>query len=125
MTTAKHRQRGMSMIQALLLTGVAVFFGLFAIKVGPAYMEYLTVAQVADDISQNTALLSKPRSKIYAQIQKAYKMNNLWDLDPKETIMLEKHKGKGFSVRVKYEKRANLFSNIYVVTTFDKKAGQP
>jgi len=125
MTTVRQKQRGMSMIQTLLVIGVAVFFGMFAFKVGPAYLEYITVAKIADDIAADTEVMAKPKSKIYSQIQAAYKMNNLWDLDPKETIMLEKHKGKGFVVRVKYEKRANLFSNIHVVTAFDKTVGEP
>ncbi len=118
-------QRGLSTIQVLFLIGVFSFIGLFAFKVGPAYIEYLTVAKIADDVSQNADLMKKPKSKVFTAIDKAYRTNNLWDLAAKDTIHLEKDGKKGYVIKVQYEKRANLFSNIHVVTVFDKTVGTP
>jgi len=119
------RQKGMSFIAVFALVGMIAFLGMFAFKVVPPYMEYMTVAKIADDVAGNAKLMSQPRSKVNEYIGKAYRTNNLWDLKPKETIRLSKDGRKGYKVEVDYEKRANLFSNIYVVTKFQKEAGQP
>ena len=113
------------MVQVMFLVGVFGFIGLFAFKVGPSYIEYLTVSKIADDIAGNPDLMKRPKSKVYQAIDKAYRTNNLWDLAARDTIVLQKDKNKGYLVKVQYEKRANLFSNIHVVTAFDKTAGTP
>lgn len=125
MIKTRDTQRGMSMIQAMFLIAVFGFVGLFAFKVGPSYIEYLTVAKIADDVAANPELMKKPKGKVLTAIDKAYRTNNLWDLAAKDTILLEKDSNKGYVVKVQYEKRANLFSNIHVVTVFDKTAGTP
>jgi len=125
MTTVKHKQRGFSMLQALFLMAVFGFIGLFTLKVGPAYIEYLTIAKIADDTVTDPEIMSQSKSKILSHIDRAYRTNNLWDMKAKETIILKKEKNKRYSLRVKYEKRANLFSNVHVVTVFDKLASTP
>jgi len=122
---ARGRQRGMSMGMMLLVVAVAVFLGLFAFKVGPNYFENWTVQKIANDTATNAELMqSKSKSKIYSHLTKAYRTNSLWDLKPEDTIELVKNGNRGWNVHVKYEKRENLFSNIYVVTAFDSIAGE-
>lgn len=116
---ALQRQRGMGLATVLVIISVTIFIGLFAFKVAPHYMENWTVLNIADDVAANPELLKKPRSQVYAYINQAYRTNNLWDLDPKETIKLKKDGSKGYIVSVQYEKRAKLFHNIDLVTTFD------
>lgn len=120
-----NKQQGITFLGAFALIAVLLFLGLFAMKVGPSYIEYLTVAKIADDVAANPKLMKAPKSKVLAYIGQAYRTNNLWDLKPKETIKLSKDGRKGYKVEVDYEKRANLISNIYVVTKFNKEAGQP
>jgi len=109
----------------MLVVAVAVFFGLFAFKVGPNYFENWTVQKIANDTATNAELMqSKSKSKIYSHLTKAYRTNSLWDLKPEDTIELVKNGNRGWNVHVKYEKRENLFSNIYVVTAFDTVAGE-
>lgn len=112
-------QRGMGMTTVMVIISVALFLGLFAFKVGPHYFENWTVNKVVEEISAKPDVLKKPRSKVYAQINKAYRQNNLWDLKAEDTIELKKNKKTGYTLIVNYEKRANLFANIDVVTTFD------
>lgn len=115
-----QRQRGIGMTGLLAIMGVSVFMGMFAFKVGPHYMENLTVTSIATDLAGNATMLKKPRSKVYMHINQAYRTNNLWDLVPQDTIKLKKDGKLGYIVTVQYEKRANLFHNIDVVTSFDK-----
>jgi len=117
------KQAGLSFIGVFALIGVGMFLGLFAFKVGPNYFEYMTVKNIADEVQANTELLRSPKSKVMAHIGRAYRTNNLWDLKPEETITLQKDGKRGYQVTVSYEKRANLFSNIDVVTAFNAQAG--
>ncbi len=113
-------QRGMGLTAILVIMAVSIFLGMFAFKVAPHYMENWTVTKIANDVASNAELLKKPRSKVYSYINQAYRTNNLWDLSPEDTIKLKKDGKRGYIVTVQYEKRANLFSNIDLVTSFDK-----
>ncbi len=115
-----HKQRGMSMIAVFLIVAVAVFFVTAAFKVGPNYMEYLTVAKIAEDATADSDVMKGPKSKVHKYINQAYRTNNLWDLKSEDTIELQKDGRLGYKVKVNYEKRINLFSNIDVVTVFNK-----
>lgn len=124
-TCARRRQSGMSLTMVMLVVSVAIFLGLFAFKVGPNYFENWTVQKIASDTASNAELMStKSKSKIYSHLNSAFRTNSLWDLKPEETIELTKNGNRGWNVHVKYEKRENLFSNIYVVTAFDQLAGE-
>ena len=120
---AKYRQRGIGMYSLMAIAGVAIFVALVAFKVGPSYAEYWTVSRVADDVAANTGLLKGPKSKVYQSIAQGFKQNNLWDAEPKEMIRLEKDARAGMIVHVDYESRTNLFGNVYVVTKFQREAG--
>ena len=114
----RARQAGMSTIGVLAVVGVAIFLGLFAIKVGPAYFENMTIEKIIEDKAADTNLMKAPRSKVYASINQAYRMNNLWDMRAEDTVRLKKDGAKGYVMTVQYEKRANLFANVDVVTVF-------
>jgi hypothetical protein len=115
-------QRGMGMTTVLVIMAVCIFLGLFAFKVAPHYMENWTVSKIANDVASNPELLKQPRSKVYSYLSQAYRTNNLWDLDPEQTIKLKKDGNRGYIVTVDYERRAKLFHNIDLVTTFNKEA---
>ncbi len=121
----RSRQKGMSIGVMLVIMGVSVFIGLFAFKVGPNYFENWTVQKIASDAATNSELMkTKSKAKIYSHLNGAFRTNSLWDLKPEDTIELVKDGNRGWNVHVKYEKRDNLFSNIYVVTAFDNIAGE-
>ena len=119
----QSRQRGMGMVGMMAIAGIAIFIALVGFKVGPSYAEYWTVSRVADDVAAKSELLRGPKSKVYQSIGQGFKQNNLWDAVPKEMIRLEKDGARGMSVHVDYESRTNLFGNVYVVTKFQKEAG--
>lgn len=120
------RQRGLGTTGVLVLMAVGIFIGLFAFKVTPHFMENWTVSKIASDLAANPQMLKQPRSKVYRHIAQAYRTNNLWDLKPEETIILKKDGKRGYIVTVQYEKRATLFRNIDLVTTFDNEvSGTP
>ena len=113
------RQGGTSIFTVLLIISIAAFLGLFAFKVVPNYMEYWTVKSIGTDISNNAELMKKTKSKVMQAITASYRANSLWELKPEESFVLKKDGKRGYIVTINYEKRANLFKNIDVVTRFD------
>lgn len=113
-----HRQRGISFTGVLVLLSCAVFIGLFAMKVGPHYLEHLTVTSITNDLVEKPELLKQSRSKVYEYINQGFRTNNLWDLKAEDTVTLKRDANKGYLVTVQYERRANLFRNIDVITSF-------
>ncbi len=118
------KQAGLSFLGVFALVSMLMFMGLFAFKVVPGYVEFMTVSKIADDLQANPEMMKAPKSKVIAHINAAFRQNNLWDLKAEETIILSKDGRKGYKVQVDYEKRANLLRNIFVVTQFKKDAGQ-
>jgi len=119
---APKAQAGMSLVGIFVLIGMLLFIGLFALKVVPGYVEFMTVSKIVDDTQVDAELMKSPKSKVLNSIDAAYRQNSLWELKAKDTIKLTKDRTLGYKVEVDYEKRANLFSNIYVVTAFKKDA---
>lgn len=116
------RQAGMSFIGVFALISMLLFIGLFALKVVPGYIEFMTVSSIVEETQTNAELMKSTKSNVLNSIDAAYRQNNLWDLKAKDTIKLTKDRLLGYKVEVEYEKRANLLSNIFVVTEFKKSA---
>jgi len=117
------RQRGMSLITVSIILAVAIFFGMFGFKVGPSYAEYWTISRVADGVAEDADLLQGPKNKVWDKVRVGFSQNNLWDAKPKEHMRLEKDGNRGTILMVDYERRVNLFANIFIVTKFEKEAG--
>lgn len=115
-------QRGMSFLGVLIILMMVVFLGMFAFKVGPAYIENQSVLSIAETASQRPELM-RSKSKMREYLNKAFRTNNLWDLQPDEAITMVKDKKKGLILTVAYEKRANLIYNIDLVTRFNTPVG--
>ena len=113
-------QAGMSFLGLFALISMLMFIGLFAFKVVPGYVEFMTVTKIAEDTQADSELMRSPKSKVMASINAAYRQNNLWDLRAEDTITLVKGGPQGYKVSIDYEKRSNLLSNISVVTEFKK-----
>lgn len=116
-----HLQAGMGTTAVLAIMGVAIFVGMFAFKIGPSYFENMTINKIVSDKVADRELMSGPKGKLMSSLNRAYDQNNLWEMKAEDTIELKKDKANGFIVTVKYEKRANLFGNIDVVTFFEKE----
>ncbi|MFK7892507.1 MAG: DUF4845 domain-containing protein [Granulosicoccus sp.] len=115
-----RHQRGVGMTGIMTIIVVSLFLGVFAFRVVPHYLENWTISEIAEGVAANEKLLKKSRSTVYQHIDQAYRTNSLWGVKAEDTIELEKDAKKGYIMTVKYEKRATLFHNIDVVTSFNK-----
>lgn len=118
-TVAGRHQKGMSVTAILLVVTIAAFLALFAFKVVPAHLEFLTVKSIGQTISDNDELMKQPKSKVMVALQKSFRANSLWELKPEESFIVSKDAKRGGNrVEVNYERRSTLFMNIDVVSRF-------
>ena len=114
------REQGLGYIGYMVILAVSIFIGLFAFRVGPHYFENAIVTKVAEDLAAKPDILTQPKSRVYQYVNQAFRTNNLWDLKAEDTITLQRDAKKGYIVTVQYERRAKLFHNIDLITSFEK-----
>ena len=112
------KQAGLSFLGVFALVAMLGFIGLFAMKTVPGYIEFMTISKIVEDTEAKPDIMGSTKSKVLAHINQAYRQNNLWDMKAEDTIVLKKDGRTGFSLKVDYEKRSSLISNIFVVTHF-------
>jgi len=67
------KQAGLSFLGVFALITMVLFIGLFAMKVVPGYVEFMTVSSIADDTQADPDIMKSPKSKVLAHINQAYR----------------------------------------------------
>jgi|SRR5690554_845788 len=117
--SAMGRQGGASALAILIMV---LFFGSvlsLAIKVGPAYMDDLTIQEALENLDGTEGLSRMGPAQIRTLINKSLSVNNIRSLDAKD-IVVEKD-GELVLVNVDYEVRNNLVRNMDVIVHFQHK----
>lgn len=110
------RQRGLGWFGMVFLFGTIAFFAIILIKVGPLYMNQMTLARVvkgvADDPAMGAAGPEAIRSALYAR----WAIDYISQIDAGQVKI--KRSDKGRLLAYDYEARVNLFYNVFVVIHF-------
>lgn len=114
-----HNQKGMTAIGWLLVLGLIAFFALLTLRLVPLYLEFAKVTSVFESLQNESGITRMSKSEIVNLIQKRFSVNDVANVDPKDT-KVSKDKGR-LIVSINYERREHLISNIDVVATFDKQ----
>ncbi|MEH6562130.1 MAG: DUF4845 domain-containing protein [Marinobacter sp.] len=117
--SAMGRQRGAS---ALVILIMVLFFGSLlslAIKVGPAYMDDLTIQEALESLDGTEGLSQMGPAQVRTLINKRLSVNNIRGFDAKD-ITVEKDGGI-VVVNVDYEVRNNLIRNMDTVVHFQHR----
>jgi len=113
----RNRQSGMSIIGMLIIGVMVGFFAMSALKIVPAYMEYLTVKQVvsrtASEFEASTVTIPELRRKI----ANLFNTNQVYALSPRD-VKVYRQKGKTY-IDAGYEFRTSIFWRIDAVVKFD------
>ncbi len=88
-----------------------------AIAVSPAFIEHYQVEKLVEQARTDGKLASAEKTTVYNWFSKAFKNNNLWDLEPKDIIKIT-GKGSQRKIVLQYEVRKPLFSNIELLLDF-------
>lgn len=135
----RMRQGGMGTLAILVILSLLVFFITLLFKLGPAYMNYMTVKSVMDAVaSQPVPAAGAPR-EILSQIGKRLDINNVRGVanvcgegaeakpsrDASEISRLagmdfkvRRNDDKSYAVTVNYQQCEHLFFNIDALMTF-------
>ncbi|MGO3691440.1 DUF4845 domain-containing protein [Marinobacter sp.] len=117
--SAMNRQGGAS---ALVILIMVLFFGsllTLVIKVGPAYMDDLTIQEALESLDGKEGLSQMGPARVRTLINKSLSVNNIRGFDAKD-ISVEKD-GELVVINVDYEVRNNLFRNLDTVVHFQHR----
>jgi len=117
--SAMGRQGGAS---ALVILVMVLFFGsllTLVIKVGPAYMDDLTIQEALESLDGTEGLSRMGPARIRTLINKRLGVNNIRNFDAKD-ITIE-NDGELVLINVDYEVRNNIFRNIDTVVHFQHR----
>lgn len=116
----KQRQHGISTIGLVLLLALLGTIAIVGMRIVPLYADYLTVLQIAKDMQNDGSLLTNTKREINIILNKRFRTNNLWDLNPKEVVKFKKDPTGGIMLHIDYEVRSPLISNLEIIAKFDK-----
>lgn len=114
--SAMNRQGGAS---ALVILVMVLFFGSLLsliIKVGPAYLDDLTIQEALESLDGTEGLSQMGPAQVRTLINKRLSVNNIRGFDAKD-ISVDKDGGL-ILINVDYEVRNNLIRNLDTVVHF-------
>ena len=116
MKPSMRRQRGIGLIGVLFYFVIGGFFLTIAMKLGPHYMEYLSIRSVMRDVAQDPSMAQAGTKDIRESIANRLYINDIRGLDAK-AFKYKKTSG-GYRVNLDYKVQENLFSNVDAVLNF-------
>ncbi|MCK7549338.1 DUF4845 domain-containing protein [Marinobacter koreensis] len=114
--SALGRQGGASAITVLVMV---LFFGsllTLVIKLGPVYLDDLTIQEALESLDGTEGLSNMGPAQVRTLINKRLSVNSIRGFDAKQ-ISVEKN-GEFVVIKVDYEVRNNIFSNVDTVVHF-------
>ncbi|WP_373095258.1 DUF4845 domain-containing protein [Zhongshania sp.] len=112
----KSKQQGMSMLAALCLLGVVLFFATLAVRLAPIYLDYWTLSRIITDITEETRSNDPTPGSIRKELANRFITNRVESVNLKDIkISLDK---KGIIIDAAYEKRVPIMFNVDAVVHF-------
>jgi hypothetical protein len=119
MMSAPRRQRGMALVQWMVLVLIVGGTATLAIRTVPHYIDFYTMVSVVEALPKNQVhVMSK--QKIRDSLQKRFKINNIREFDLNKIVAIERKRG-ATALTLQYEIREHLFYNVDVVLSFTKR----
>lgn len=116
MQSSLKRQRGMGWFGMLLVFGAIAFVAVVAIKVGPLYLNHMTVVRVVKNVADDAEMGGANVQQIRAALQRRWDIDYIEQIEAKDIKV--KRSSRGRMLSYDYEARVSLFYNIYVVVHF-------
>ena len=110
------RQRGLGWFGWLFVFGVIGFTAIVTVKVGPIFMNHMTVMKIVKSVADNADYADAPPEEIRKTLERRWDVDYVNYVDDKEIKIKRGPKGRMLSYDYKAE--VNLFYNIFVVVKF-------
>lgn len=116
----KQSQRGITLIGFVVVLCVVGFFAYCAMKIVPAYSEYMGVVKSMEQLAKEPGVSAQDAAQIRAMLQTKFSVQYVDDeAIPASNIKVTKQ-GGSTSVRVFYDKRVDFLGNVDLLISFDK-----
>jgi hypothetical protein len=111
-----HRQKGVSLSGFLLWAIVICFALLIAFKVGPPYLEYLTIKRQLQQISKDPAAQSGTRRDVEEAFMKRSMVEDINSISAKDLVISKE--GDGLVISAEYTTCRQVMGNLRACMDF-------
>lgn len=116
----KQSQRGLTLIGFVVVLCVVGFFAYCAMKLIPAYSEYMGVVKSMEQLAKEPGISAQEPAQIRAALDLKFGIQYVDSTTvPASNIKVVKQ-GGATSLRVFYDKRVDFIGNIDLLLSFDK-----
>ena len=116
-------QRGLGLWGWIFVLGVIGFVSLVTLQLVPIYLAELSIQKVVKQSANDPANANAPIHELRKNMKTRWDVEGITTLDVGD-VTLEKY-GTGRALVYAYEARAELFANISLVVSFEKKFPMP
>ncbi len=117
MKTSFKRQRGLTFISLIFVLGIAGFFVLLALKVGPIYLDHSKVLSALAAVEEAPDAATLSEHEIREMLRKRFDLNYVSDVDAKDIKIYKS--GYYLKVEIEYEVIKKIMGNLSVLVEFD------
>lgn len=110
------RQRGLGWFGLLFVFGIIAFFAIAVVKVGPLYMNHMTLVRVVKSVADDPEMGAKDAARIRTALERRWAIDYVNHVDFNDIKI--KRNDRGRVLAYDYEARVNLFYNIFVIVHF-------
>lgn len=110
------RQRGMTLTGWMTVVALILFFALLGMKIGPIYLENLTVKDVVESLKEEPLITKRSTTEVKSMIMKRLDINGVYDLKS-EHVTVKKSPGI-MKVDVTYTVQKKMVGNIDILVYF-------
>jgi Domain of unknown function (DUF4845) len=114
---SSSRQAGLSMSMFLLWCVILAFGALLGFKLGPAYMENMTIQKHFNTIAKDSTYASGNRREIENAFSNRAQIDRIEVISPKDIIVTKE--GSGITLSASYTTRIPLFHNVNACLDFN------
>lgn len=105
------------MLSILVLIALIAFFMTLLFKLGPAYMGFLTVRSIMENVSTQAQSFEGGAHEISKAIGNLLNVNGVTQVTTKDFVIRRADEGL-YKVTLEYEQREHLFFNVDAVLSF-------
>jgi len=113
------KQRGLSLIGLLIVSGLLVFFAIIGFKLLPAYIEYFTIQRIVSEIARQPDVRGGAVRDVVAAFDRRASIDNVSSIKGSDLEVTKT--GEGFEILATWTSRVPLFSNISACIDFQAK----
>ena len=115
-----HRQKGISFWALLILVPMIGFYVFIGIKIGPEYMNFLSVKKAIESVASETGIKKPSRQEMRVSINKRFNVSSIYFMK-KEYIVFKEMKD-GMHILTNYDREIPLGGNVYITLKFEHDA---